>query len=455
MKTYSITETFVERLPRPGKEEKARFYFDKKATGFGVKVYYSGSKVFGIRIAMKGNKARWLRIGTFRDPWIADSAREEARKIKQNVENGLDPFAHRAPRHASLKRFQDLADGFFEYFQNEVRKGRRAQSTHDEYKRQWDRNIPQELKLKSVVSLKQSDFKKLHDDITNRNPERPLTVEANRTIALLGSLFTWALGRDPEDRYGLTENLAKGVSKNPERGRGMWMEDPDQARLLAFLMDSRNRYSNWWQAELKARRAAKFSKPRRPPVKRPPYILDGSILDALLLCFLGGLRHCEVRAMRWEQVEESRGVIKVPIKKRGAAPGVHDEFKTLFITQEIKEVLDRLPKVDEWVFPSLGRGPKTKSGSGHLENLQSAWNRVRTHLGLPDVRIHDFRHTVASELGDMGNLTARELKEAMGWKTTATALKYLHSRDHQRQAKIQEITKSRVERLSVAGIKNE
>lgn len=446
MKTYSITETFVGRLAKPRKEEKARFFFDRKITGFGVKVYYSGAKVFGVRIVIKGNEARWLRIGPYGDPWDADSAREEARLIKLNVENSLDPFAHRAPKRTSLWQFKDLAADFFEHFQGMVDQGIRSQATCNEYQRQWKKNVTQKLKLKAVVSLKRADFVKLHKDITKRNPGMKLPVEANRTLAMLGSMFAWTLSRDVEDRKGLKENLTDGVKRNLETERGVWMEDEEQARLLAFLLDPMNRMEVWWPAELEARRRAKFSRPRRLPVKRPHYVTDGAILDALLLCFLTGLRHSEVLSMRWDKISKRSRIIKVPILKKGAEPGAKTEYKEVYITQEIEELLQRIPETSEWVFPSKGRSIKSKSG--HLENIQDAWERIRTHLALPQIRKHDFRHTVASELGDIGELTARELKDSMGWKTMQTAMRYLHSRERSRQEKVQKHNTARMNRLT-------
>jgi len=149
------------------------------------------------------------------------------------------------------------------------------------------------------------------------------------------------------------------------------------------------------------------------PRQAPPQVLDGAILDALMLCFLTGLCHAEVLALRWDTIQIEKETIFVPIHKRGADPGKRTEFKELFITQEIKELLDQIPQRGEWAFPSQGR--KSKSASGHLANLQDAWQRIRKHLGLPDVRIHDLRHTVASELGDKGKLSPRELKDSIGW----------------------------------------
>ena len=57
MKLTSITDSFALRVTRPTKAQKATFYFDKKSTGFGLKVYYNGTKVYGVRIATAGNSA--------------------------------------------------------------------------------------------------------------------------------------------------------------------------------------------------------------------------------------------------------------------------------------------------------------------------------------------------------------------------------------------------------------
>lgn len=449
MKLTSITESFAMRVARPTKDQKATFYFDKKSTGFGLKVYYNGTKVYGVRIAMVGNAARWLTIGPHGDPWDADGAREEARIIKLNVENGLDPFVHRAPKHASLRKFKDVAKAFFLNFKDEVEKNRRSQVTLAKYERQWERNLPAKLKELSVVSLRRSHFEALHKSISRRNPAKPTPVEANRTLAMLCSMFSWVLERDEEDRFGLKENLADGVSRNMEYERGVWMEEQDQARLLAFLTAPHNRISVWWPAEWRARKEAKLAKTKRKPVKRPPNVIADIVVDAFLLAFLTGMRHCEVLALRWDDI--SKGTLQVPITKRGGDPDAKAEVKAVFITREIQEVLDRIPRSSAWIFPSQGKS--RKSESGHLENLQDAWERIRKHLKLPAVRLHDFRHTWASELGDQANLNARELKETMGWKTMQTAMRYMHARERQQQDKLQEISTSRMKRLQGVKVK--
>ena len=445
MKLTSITDSFALRVARPTKEQKATFYFDKKSTGFGLKVYYNGTKVYGVRISMAGNAARWLTIGPHGDPWDAEGAREEARVIKLNVENGLDPFAHRAPKHASLRKFKDVAKAFFLNFKDEVEKNRRSQVTLTKYERQWERNVPAKLRELSVVSLRRSHFEALHKAISKRNPAKPTPVEANRTLAMLCSMFSWVLERDEEDRFGVKENLADGVSRNMEYERGVWMEEQDQARLLAFLTSPQNRISVWWPAEWRARKEAKLTKSKREPIKRPPNVMADVVLDAFLLAFLTGMRHCEVLGLRWDDVSKMTGTLQVPITKRGGDPDSKAEVKSVFITKEIQEVLDRIPRTSEWVFPSQGKSKKSESG--HLENLQDAWERIRKHLKLPAVRLHDFRHTWASELGDQANLNARELKETMGWKTMQTAMRYMHAREKQQQEKLQEISTSRMKRL--------
>jgi len=100
-KNYSITPTFVENAKRPSQSQKAFWYWDKKLTGFGLKVYYTGRKVYGIRFILKGGKSRWIEIGPDGDPWNAKTARDEATLIAQNVMNGRTPMAHKVEREGA------------------------------------------------------------------------------------------------------------------------------------------------------------------------------------------------------------------------------------------------------------------------------------------------------------------------------------------------------------------
>ena len=50
----------------------------------------------------------------------------------------------------------------------------------------------------------------------------------------------------------------------------------------------------------------------------------------------------------------------------------------------------------EWVFPSA------ESKTGHLASPKHAWERIRKAAYVPDVRVHDLRHTLGGWLGASG-----------------------------------------------------
>jgi integrase len=72
----------------------------------------------------------------------------------------------------------------------------------------------------------------------------------------------------------------------------------------------------------------------------------------------------------------------------------------------------------EWVFPS-------DSASGHIVEPAKAWQRIRKRAGVPDVRIHDLRHTLASWLVAQGfNLPL--IGRALNHSQVSTTERYAH-----------------------------
>ena len=72
----------------------------------------------------------------------------------------------------------------------------------------------------------------------------------------------------------------------------------------------------------------------------------------------------------------------------------------------------------DWIFPN----PRTRKP---FINIFFAWNRARARAGLPDVRIHDLRHSFASALVNEG-MTLYDVKELLGHANMATTTRYAH-----------------------------
>lgn len=60
-----------------------------------------------------------------------------------------------------------------------------------------------------------------------------------------------------------------------------------------------------------------------------------------------------------------------------------------------------------------------------MVNLQKPWRRIRSKVGLEDVRLHDLRHTFAS-IGASNGLSLPIIGALLGHKQTQTTARYAH-----------------------------
>ncbi len=70
-----------------------------------------------------------------------------------------------------------------------------------------------------------------------------------------------------------------------------------------------------------------------------------------------------------------------------------------------------------------------RGGTGHLKDIQSAWERIRDAAGLSDVRLHDLRHAFAS-LGVGNGDTLFVVGALLGHRSPQTTHRYAHLADH-------------------------
>ncbi len=132
----------------------------------------------------------------------------------------------------------------------------------------------------------------------------------------------------------------------------------------------------------------------------------------LRLLLYTGARSQEIGALRWDWVQPPR--LLLPDSKTGP--------KTIWLCSQAATILESVPHREDtpFVFPnSKGNAPL---------NLDYWWYKFRRQCALPDVRIHDLRHSYASfairhkvSLATIGRLLSHELPE--------TTAKYAHLAD--------------------------
>ena len=123
---------------------------------------------------------------------------------------------------------------------------------------------------------------------------------------------------------------------------------------------------------------------------------------AIRLLIYTGARLNEICGLHWDWVQPPRLVL--PDSKTGS--------KIIMLNRQALTILQSLPPCEgvSLVFPK-------KRGRGHM-SLEAFWWRFRRTCALPDVRLHDLRHSFASiavregvPLATIGRLLGHALPE--------------------------------------------
>ena len=149
----------------------------------------------------------------------------------------------------------------------------------------------------------------------------------------------------------------------------------------------------------------------------------------LLLGFLmyTGARRHEVFAAEWQHINLENGSWYVPFTKSGKPRYVMLNSRAQQIIEYARELqAQQYTYKPQWLFTN----PRTHKP---YRCVFSKWSRIRTELGLSDVRIHDLRHSFASTLVNNG-ATLYEVQKLLGHSRSATTERYAHLANHRLQS---------------------
>lgn len=159
-----------------------------------------------------------------------------------------------------------------------------------------------------------------------------------------------------------------------------------------------------------------------------------SVITALRLLILTGARLSEILGLRWEWIDFEQCCIRLPDSKTGA--------KDIPLNQPALEELERIPRLQDnpYVIPGAKDGQ-------HLVNLNKPWRRIRVKAGLPEVRIHDLRHSYASVAAAAG-LGLPIIGALLGHTQAQTTARYSHLAMDPLRAATEEVGKRIAEAMS-------
>jgi integrase len=376
MTTQRITKSLVDRL------KSGCIIWDDDCRGFGVRRQVRDAS-YVLKVRVHGRQ-RFLTIGKHGAPWTPETARMRARRLLGEIAEGKDPAALRDARRA-VPNFKEFSDRYL----NEHALPRKKPRSVEEDRRNLRLHIWPALAKRRITDITGSDIASLHA----KGKSRP--ANANRCLALLSHMFNIA------EKWGERTrgtNPCAHIDKYPERARERMLSPDELARLGDALRLAAKGYPDNFKVMGRA-------------INRNS-LEDWRAIALIRLLIFSGARLQEVMTMRWVEIDEARGIARLPESKTGA--------KNVFLPAPALEVLSKLPRIDNnpYVLPGDRDGQ-------HFNGPQKAWQRIRALARLDDVRIHDLRHAHAS-MAVAGGESLYVVGKMLGHSQAVTTQRYAH-----------------------------
>ena len=386
--------------------------FDEDCAGFGLCVFLSGRKGF-ILIYRAAGRQRRMTIGTW-PSWSVVAAREEAKRLKRDIDRGEDPMDDRTnARHAPIMK--DLIERFIDEHLPKLA----ATNAKDQISMLNGLVLP-DWRTRKVADITQTDVDRLLTKIavgrprpsktapkakrrTPLKPAKPTPVRANRLGEVLRKMFslavTWKMRAD---------NPATSFRKRPETARERFLSFDEIQRLAdALCADA-----------------------------------DQRAAGIIRLCMLTGARCGESRTATFDQFN-----LDLAIWTKQAAYTKQRRVHRVPISHEAVALIrlrgDAVPKSCPFLFPGDVPGQP-------VVDLKRFWERMRAKAEIPDVRIHDLRHTFASLLVS-GGASLEMIGRLLGHTQIGTTQRYAHLIDSPLRAGVNAVGEMLKPRLKVLG----
>ncbi len=206
---------------------------------------------------------------------------------------------------------------------------------------------------------------------------------ANKALDLLGQILNHAIACGH-----IATNPVRGIARNPGRKMTRFLSREEIDRLHLVL----DRYADGNRSQQ---------------------------ADVIRLLLLTGCRRNEIARLRREEVRDDR--LELADSKTGP--------RTVLLNEPARQIVERRMRMGNgpWVFPS------SRHPSGRPSREPRLWHRVRREAGIEDVRLHDLRHTVASQAA-LNGVPLPVVSRLLGHSSVRMTLRYAHVGDKEIEA---------------------
>ena len=368
MSKVRLTKNLVDKLQT---EHAEHIFWDETLPGFGIRVKPSGVKSYVVQYRNRQTgRSRRKTLGKHGPHMSLHQARELAQGYLSDAVRGRDPIAEfKAIRSSPSVR--DLADKYMKLHANPKKRPKSAAADQ----RMLDRFILPILGGHKVFEIGYKDVQTLHNSL------KSTPYQANRVLSLFSKMFElsikWQWRHD---------NPAKGVEKFHEEKRYRWLSDEELKKLTKALDEHPNQIA----------------------------------ANAIRLQLLTGARIGEILSAKWVDFDLDRGVWTKPshhtkqkITEHLPLSGV---AKELLITNRRS-----INSNSDFIFP--GQQPDKP-----IVDLKRFWRSIMKSAQIEDYRIHDNRHTHASQLVSSG-MSLAIVGRLLGHTNPTTTQRYAHLAD--------------------------
>lgn len=141
------------------------------------------------------------------------------------------------------------------------------------------------------------------------------------------------------------------------------------------------------------------------------------ISAAIDLAVESAMRQGEIHALKWSDINESKGVIRLMRKDKHAETG--QSAQQIPLLKGVREALLRSQNV-------FGQGPNLIPVE-RAASISDKFARLTTKLGIDDLRFHDLRHEAISRLFEKG-MRVEQVRVVSGHRTLDQLSRYVNLR---------------------------
>lgn len=365
MPMVQLSAHFVSTATSTPQAKKVDFY-DKTITGFILEVRPTGGATYYLRYRDSHGRQRQFKIGDHKSLSF-EKAKQAAKVLRSKVVLGDSPIEERQIKK-SVPTFEEFINDTYLPHIKVTRRNTGSDQSHIKH-----HLLPRFGSL-PISQITQHAILEGHQELLEKGYAK---ASANRFIVLLKIMFNLAKKLQIP---GSDVNPAMGIKiGDPNNARERYLTKEETQRLLASIQTSEN-----------------------PQLK--------FIVPLLLLT---GARKREILDAKWEDIDLSRRYLRVPLSKSGKPRYVPLSTAAL-------DILQRVRKWDD--CPYVVPNPKTLKP---FLSLYCCWDNARKRAGLLDVRIHDLRHSYASNLVNAG-ASIFVVSKALGHANLKNTMRYSH-----------------------------